>query len=246
MGWELNDPFTTSYYRVLIPNPTTNRLIVTPYISYAIQHSKADVQATYSKGYPIHNRILQPIPIDYICPPLMPDQLAVLDSRSPFAEALNKVVNQKYPLYLSAAIKHYQHFQEEKYNAQQHIQRLQECEHKYLEKAMCVLSDLKNANVLGRIITHGDDILHSLTVDQHATGLFVKIMHSFEGTITQSAIDTRADPFCTGPMDNTSFIRQRMSCFKEYVPLTQHTHLTSGECNFIDSKDEEQQALAHH
>jgi hypothetical protein len=70
MGWELNDPFTTSYYRVLIPDPTTNRLIVAPYILYAIQHSKAEVQATYSKGYPIHNRVLQPIPMDYICPPL--------------------------------------------------------------------------------------------------------------------------------------------------------------------------------
>jgi hypothetical protein len=30
MGWELNDPFTTSYYRVLIPDPTTNRLVVAP------------------------------------------------------------------------------------------------------------------------------------------------------------------------------------------------------------------------
>jgi hypothetical protein len=43
MGWELNDPFTTSYYRVVIPNPTTNCLVVAPYISYAIQHSKAEV-----------------------------------------------------------------------------------------------------------------------------------------------------------------------------------------------------------
>src|SRR6267154_2660744 len=33
MGWELNDPLTKSYYRVLIPDPTTNRLIVAPFIS---------------------------------------------------------------------------------------------------------------------------------------------------------------------------------------------------------------------
>jgi hypothetical protein len=80
MGWELNDPLTTSYYRVLIPDPTTNRLIVAPFISYAIQYSKAEVQATYGKGYPIHNRVLQPLPVDYLCPPLTPAQLAILDS----------------------------------------------------------------------------------------------------------------------------------------------------------------------
>jgi hypothetical protein len=238
MGWELNDPFTTSYYRVLIPDPTTNRLIVTPFISYAIQHSKAEVQATYGKGYPIHNRVLQPIPVDYICPPLTPDQLAIFDSRSPLAEAVTKVINQKFPLHLSAAIKRYQHFQEEKYSSQQHIHRLQEREYKYLEKAMCVLSDLENANVLGRIIAHGDDIWHSLTTDQRAAGLFTKIMHSFEGTVTQSTIDARADPFRAGPIDNASFLKQRMLRFKEYVPLAQRRDLPKEERDFLNSKDE--------
>jgi len=246
MGWELNDPFTTSYYRVLIPDPTTNRLIVAPFISYAIQHTKAEVQATYGKGYPIHNRVLQPIPVDYICLPLTPDQLAIFDSRSPFAEAVTKVINQKFPLHLSAAIKRYQYLQEEKYSAQQHIGRLQEREYKYLEKAMCVLSDLENANVLGRIIAHGDDILHSLTADQRAAGLFIEIMHSFEGTITQSAIDARADPFRAGPMDNASFLKQRMSRFKEYVPLAQRTRLSSKERNHLEVEDRDRQRLANH
>jgi hypothetical protein len=107
MGWELNDPLTTSYYRVLIPNLTTNRLIVAPFISYAIQHSKAEVQATYGKGYPIHNCVLQPLPMDYLCLPLTPNQLAILDSRAPFAEAVNKAINQQFPLHISAAIKQY-------------------------------------------------------------------------------------------------------------------------------------------
>jgi hypothetical protein len=199
MGWELNNPFTTSYYRVLIPNLTTNRLVVAPYISYAIQHSKAEIQVTYGKNYPIHNRVLQPIPVDYICLPLTPDQLAVLDSRSPFAKAVNKIINQKFPLHLSAAIKRYQHFQEEKYCAQQHIQRLQEQEYKYLEKAMCVLSELENANVLGCIIAHGDEILHSLTADQRAANQFTKIMQSSKGTIPQSVIDACTNPFHTAP-----------------------------------------------
>jgi hypothetical protein len=245
MGWELNDPFTTSYYRVLIPDPTTNRLVVAPYISYAIQNSKAEVQATYGKDYPIHNRVLQPIPVDYICPPLTPDQLAVLDSRSPFAEAVNKIINQKFPLHLSATIKCYQHFQEEKYSAQQHIQRLQECEHKYLEKAMCVLSDLENANVLGHIIAHDDEILHSLTADQHAADQFMRIARLFEGTIPQSAIDAHADPFRAAGQDNQSYIKGRHVFLKEYIPLSQRKLLTQQEHNFLDSEDEGARDLAN-
>jgi hypothetical protein len=159
---------------------------------------------------------------------------------------VTKDINQKFPLHLTAAIKRYQYFQEEKYSAQQHIGRLQERKYKYLEKAMCVLNDLENANVLGRIIAHGDDILHSLTADQHAAGLFTKIMHLFEGTVTQSAIDARADPFHAGPMDNADFLRQRMSRFKEYVPLAQRTRLSSKERNHLEVEDRDRQRLANH
>jgi hypothetical protein len=248
MGWELNDPLTTSYYRVLIPDPTTNRLIVTPFISYAIQYSKAEVQATYGKGYPIHNRVLQPLPVDYLCPPLTPNQLAILDSRAPFAEAVNKIINQQFPLHISAAIKQYQHLQEKKYSAQQHIHRHQEREFKYLEKAMCVLSELENANILGCIVAHDDDILHCLTADHHAAGQFLKITRSFEGTILQSAIDARANPFCTAPSARTPThmctptptprIKLSPSRLREYIPLAHHRNLAKEEQDFLDSKDE--------
>jgi hypothetical protein len=250
MGWELNDPLTTSYYRVLIPDPTTNRLIVAPFISYAIQHSKAEVQAIYGKGYPIHNRILQPLPVDYLCPPLTPDQLAILDSRAPFAEAGNKVINQQFPLHISTAIKQYQHLQEEKYSAQQHIRRLQECKYKYLEKAMCVLSKLENANILGHIVAHDDDILDCLTADHHAAGQFLKIARSFEGTIPQSAIDARANPIRTAPSARTPtptptpHIKLSPSRLREYIPLAHHRNLTKEEQDFLDSKDEGARDLA--
>ena len=239
MGWELNDPLTTSYYRVLIPDPTTNHLVIAPFISYAVQHSKAEVQATYGKGYPIHTHVLQPIPVDYFCPSLTPDQLAILDSRSPFAEAVNKIINQKFPLHISAAIKRYQHFQEEKYSSQQHIHRLQEREHKYLEKAMCVLSELENANVLGRIVAHDDDILDSLAADHRTARQFLKIARSFEGTIPQSAIDARANPFRAAPSAPTpTTIKTSPSLLGEYIPLAHRRNLSKEECDFLDSKDE--------
>jgi hypothetical protein len=252
MGWELNDPLTTSYYRVLIPDPTTNRLIVAPFISYAIQYSKAEVQATYGKGYPVHTRVLQPLPMDYLCPPLTPDQLTILDSRAPFAEAVNKIINQNFPLHISAAIKQYQHLQEKKYSAQQHIHCHQEREFKYLEKAMCVLSELENANILGRIVAHDDNILHCLATDHHAANQFLKITRLFEGTIPQSAIDAHANPFHTAPsartptrtLTPTPRIKLSLSRLREYIPLAHRRNLAKEEQDFLDSKDEGARDLA--
>jgi hypothetical protein len=180
----------------------------------------------------------------------MPDQLAILDSRAPFAEAVNKIINQNFPLHISAAIKQYQHLQEEKYSTQQHIRRLQEREYKYLEKAMCVLSELENANILGRIVAHDDDILDCLAADHHAAGQFLKIARLFEGTIPQSAIDARANPFRTAPSARTPTptptprIKLSPSRLREYIPLAHRCNLAKEEQDFLDSKDEGARDLA--
>ena len=68
-GWVLNDPFTISYYRLPIPDPSTGNLIITPFIYYNIHPDYSEVYATFGKGYPIHHHILQVIPVDYTCPP---------------------------------------------------------------------------------------------------------------------------------------------------------------------------------
>jgi hypothetical protein len=125
IGWELNDPFTTNFYRVTIPDPTTSRLVVAPFVTYAIQHDRAEISATYGKGYPIHTRVLQPLPVTYYCPALTPDELTIFDSKAPFSDAMNKVINEQFPLHLSAAVRRYQHFKAQ-YMVQTTIRRLQE------------------------------------------------------------------------------------------------------------------------
>jgi hypothetical protein len=149
MGWELNDILTTSFYRFQIPNPTTNWIIVAPYISYAIQCNRAEVQGTYGKGYPIYTHILEPICVDYYCPPMTPDQLNLFDAKAPFASTINRVLNENFPLALSTAIRCYQFYKEEQYAAQQWIKCLQAKEQNCLDKALCALSELENANTLG-------------------------------------------------------------------------------------------------
>src|SRR6267154_110148 len=240
MGWELNDPLTKQFYQVLIPDPTTNRLVVAPFISYSIQSTRAEVQATYGKDYPIHNHVLQPIPVDYICPPLTQEQLSIFDRDSPFADAVNRIINEQMPLHLSAAIRHYQHHKDAQYGHQQQIHDLQDQEQRHLERAMCALSELESANVLGRLITHGDEILHSLTSDQSAAGRFCHIMHHFEGTITQSAIDAAPNPLCASYISSECYRAQART---EYVPLTQRTCMCSEERNHLEVKDNERRRL---
>src|SRR6267154_1718389 len=105
---------------------------------------------------------------------------------------------------------------------------------------MCILSELENANVLGRLIAHGDEILHSLTSDQFATGCFCRIMHHFEGTITQSMIDATSNPLCASYISSKHY---RAEARMEYVPLTQHTRMCSKECNHLEVKDNERRRL---
>src|SRR6267154_1749310 len=105
---------------------------------------------------------------------------------------------------------------------------------------MCVLSELENANVFGRLIAHGDEILHSLTSDQSATGCFCHIMHHFEGTITQSAIDAAPNPLCASYISSERYYAQ---VHTEYVPLTQCTCMCSEEHNHLEVKDNERHRL---
>ena len=195
MGWDLNDPFTTIFYRIQIPDPTTNRVIVAPYISYSIQRNRAEVQGTYGKGYPIITRLLEPIPVDYYCPPVTPEQMIILDAKAPFASVLNKILNEKFPLAISAAVRRYQYYQEEKYATQAQIRRLQEKENQCLERAMCVLSDLENTNILGRLACFEDEVYHDLTHDQVAAFQFLKAIHTYRGVITTSALDGTPNPW---------------------------------------------------
>jgi hypothetical protein len=223
MGWDLNDPFTTTFYRIQIPDPTTNRVIVAPYISYSVQRNRAEVQGTYGKGYPIITRPLEPIPVDYYCPPITPEQMILLDAKAPFANVVNKILNDKFPLVISAAVRRYQYYQEEKYATQIKIRRLQEKENECLEKAMCVLSDLENTNILGRLACFEDEVYHDLTHDQIAAYEFLKVIHTYRGVITTSALDATPNPYrkhFITHLDSPLTFRPRNSDSPRAVPFT--------------------------
>ena len=140
MGWVVNDPLSTDYYEIIIPDPTYTmcQLIVAPFISYSILPFKAEVSATYSKGYPIVTCMLTPTYVFYHCVPATPVHIALLNTTHT-SDAIQSVVNTHFPTHLNATFKCYCHFQEQKYATQgriqclkDHITNLQELENCYV------------------------------------------------------------------------------------------------------------------
>jgi hypothetical protein len=60
---------------------------------------------------------------------------------------------------------------------------------------MCVLSEMENANILGRLYAHEEEIFHSLTANQMAATRFLRIQQSFDGFITESALNPRPNNY---------------------------------------------------
>jgi hypothetical protein len=197
-GWHLNDPLTPYYYPVEIFNPDNYDRINAPYLTFSIHRDHAEVSATYGKGYPIITRTLTPVPVDYFCPPLTPEQIEILDPKIGFADAVKRIIDDHFPLHLSAAIQRYQYFKHVQYKSQKEIQRLKEKEYRYMEKAIGELSGLENANVLGRLVPHEHEILQHLADDQYESGHLLSLLRSYQGPIAMSGLDPRANPFRPG------------------------------------------------
>ena len=201
-GWEINNPLTKNYYRFLIPDLSPKCNIVAPFITYSFACRNApSISSTYGSGYPIHTHPLTATSMDYVCPTITPDQLCLLDTKEPFANTINHIINMYFPLDLSAAVRQYQHFCETEYTIQCTIRKLQEKEMRYIEKAVGVLQELENANILRRLLVHEDEIhnillweskgkFHPVSSQDPLTSYTV-LAKSFKGTITQSALDVR-------------------------------------------------------
>ena len=188
-GWLLNSSGTTHFYHIIIPHPDTSASITAPFIQYNIALNGSEVFGTFGKGYTIYKRALRPTPVGYNAPPLTPEQLHIFDVKEPFAYAVDKVINEYFPYELSAAVRQYQFYKNTQYTLQQTIRTAQQKEWKYLEKAMEVLSELENANVLGHLLAHTDQLAEALAPNLDANAQYIKAIKGFAGDITESALD---------------------------------------------------------
>jgi hypothetical protein len=139
--------------------------------------------------------------VDYHCAPLLPHQICILDTKASFAPAINKVINEYFPLDLAASIRQYQYFKDTKYAIQDVRQKLCDKEYAYEDRANDVLTGLENANVLGRLMAHLD-ILHTAMEDgddEAAYHHFSRAVRGFTQPVTQSATNTCINPFLSPP-----------------------------------------------
>jgi hypothetical protein len=129
--------------------------------------------------------------VDYICLVITPPQLHLLDIEAPYTNAVNHIINNYFPYDLSARVQQYQFYKEKEYQIQRHIRDLQQQEMHYLEKAVGLLLELENANVLGRLLAYME-VIHSTIHDTDPLTiiLFKRASDTFAGDITQSATDT--------------------------------------------------------
>ena len=58
VGWVLNSPGTTHFYRFIIPHPDNGAPIITPFLQYHIALKGSKVFGTFGQGYIVHKRAL--------------------------------------------------------------------------------------------------------------------------------------------------------------------------------------------
>ena len=156
--WEYNTIGSTNYFHLLIPDPAMPHCqIVAPYIKYNSNTSHPKISGTFGRDYPIITCALRPTQVDYLCPVLTPSQIQVLAPDKKFSKIIDWILEEHCPCDLHAGVGQYQHYLNTCHTVQKQINTLQERHMYYLEKRMEVLSDLKNANVLGRILVHTEE-----------------------------------------------------------------------------------------
>ena len=188
-GWVLNSPRTTHFYRFIIPHPDNGTPIVSPFLQYHITLKGSEVLGTFGQGHTVHKHALQPTPVEYDAPPLTPEQLHIFDASEPFAYAVSKVVDEYFPYDLLATVRQYQFYKSTQYTLQHTIQTAHVKEMKYTEKALEVLSEMENANVLGCLLAHMDVLSMALTPKPDAHFAYIKAIRGFDGDITETVLD---------------------------------------------------------
>jgi hypothetical protein len=190
--WIYNATSAPKYFRFLIPDPSIPcRQIVAPWIKYDLNPIRPSISGTYGKQHPVITRPLRPTSVDYACPPLTPEQTAILRQDEPFSGVVDYIIQEHLTFDVQAGVQQFCHYDNARQALATTITNLQEKQMHYLERSMEVLSDLENANVLGRILAHHEEFDDN---PKAYAAFFLKVA-PFRGYITNSGRDTTVDPY---------------------------------------------------
>jgi hypothetical protein len=132
--------------------------------------------------------------VDYTCPPLTLDQTAILCQDKSFSDVVDYIIQEHLSFDIQAGVQQFRHYDNAHQVIQTTIIQLQDKYMHYLEHSMEVLSDLENANVLGRILAHHEDF----DDNPKAYATFFTKVAPFKGHVTNSSRDITVDPYAAG------------------------------------------------
>ena len=110
---------------------------------------------------------------------------------------MSKVVDEYFPYDLLATVRQYQFYKSTQYALQHTIQTTHAKELKYSEKALEVLSEMKNANILGCLLAHMDVLSMALTPKPNTHFAYIKVIRGFDGDITETVLDLCVNRHCS-------------------------------------------------
>jgi hypothetical protein len=164
--------------------------------------------------------------VDYACPPLTPDQTAVLCQDESFSDIIDYIIQEHLSFDVQAGVQQFRHYDNARQAIQMTITQLQDKYMHYLEHSMEVLSDLENVNILGHILAHHEDF----DDNPKAYATFFTKVAPFKGHVTNSGRDTTIDPYAAslisfGPPASTCTISDMY-----YTPLLTYAEAVKKSC----------------
>jgi hypothetical protein len=105
---------------------------------------------------------------------------------------------------------------------------------KYQEKAVCVLSELENANFLGRLLSHFDELKKQLKDKPKVYAELCKALETYQGPVTESALNPCPNHWQSNP---TAFLHAQALVLLSSSPLSSPSPLQEVEdtlCNAAD------------
>ena len=109
--WQYNKIGTPKYFRFLIPDPSIPRCqIIAPWIKYDLNPIRPSISSTFGKYHPVITRPLHPTLVNYICPPLTPQQTAILQQDEPFSAVIDYILQEHLTFDVVAGVQQYRHY----------------------------------------------------------------------------------------------------------------------------------------
>jgi hypothetical protein len=91
--WEYNKITKPKYFQFLIPDPSILCCqIITPWIKYNLNLVRPSISGTFGKYHPVIICPLWLSPVDYTCPPLTPEQTAILHQDESFSDIIDYII----------------------------------------------------------------------------------------------------------------------------------------------------------